>query len=69
MIAEMNRTNDNQENHNLIIGSTNVKALYPSLDIDFTVDKVSEVFFESDISIQGIDFAEYTWHKRRHLTF
>ena len=43
---------------NLNIGSTDVKALYPSLDIDFTVDKVCEVFFESDISIQGIDFAE-----------
>ena len=42
----------------LIIGSTDVVALYPSLDIIFTIDKVCEVFFESDISIQGIDYAE-----------
>ena len=42
----------------MIIGSTDVVALYPSLDIIFTIDKVCEVFFESDISIQGIDYAE-----------
>ena len=58
MIAEMNRTIKNQEDDGLIIGSTDVVALYPSLDIDFTIDKVCEVFFESDISIQGIDYAE-----------
>ena len=40
MIAEMNRTNKNQEDDGLIIGSTDVVALYPSLDIDFTIDKV-----------------------------
>jgi len=58
MIAEMNRTNKNQEDDGLIIGYTDVVALYPSLDIDFTIDKVCEVFFESDISIQGIDYVE-----------
>ena len=58
MIAEMNRTIKNQEDDGLIIGSTDVVVLYPSLGIDFTIDKVCEVFFESDISIQGIDYAE-----------
>ena len=58
MIAEMNRTNKNQEDDGWIIGSTDVVALYPSLDIDFTIDEVCEVFFVSDISIQGIDYAE-----------
>ena len=29
-----------------IIGSTDVKALYPSLDIPFTIEKVGEVFHE-----------------------
>ena len=57
MIAEMNRTNKNQEDDGLIIGSTDVVALYPSLDIDFTIDKLCEVFFESDIIIEGIDYA------------
>ena len=58
MIAEMNRANKNQEDDGLIIGSTDVVVLYPSLDIDFTIDKVCEVFFESHISIQGVDYAE-----------
>ena len=57
MVAEMNRTNKNQEDDSLIIGSTDVVALYPSLDIDFTIDKLCEVFFESDIIIEGIDCA------------
>ena len=57
MIAEINRTNDNQKDDNLIIGSTDVVALYPSLDIDFTIDKVCDVFFESDVSVQGVDYA------------
>ena len=59
MIAEMNRTNDNQKDDNLIIGSTGVVALYPSLDIDFTIDKVCDVFFQSDVSVQGVDYASY----------
>ena len=55
MIAEMNRVNENQENNSLIIGSTDMAALYSSLDIEFTTDKVCEVFCESNISVQGTD--------------
>ena len=55
MIAEMNRVNQNQEDDYLIIGSTDVVALYPSLDIEFTIDKVCEVFFESNVSVRGTD--------------
>ena len=55
MIAEMNRVNQNQEDDYLIIGSTDVVALYPSLDIEFTIDKVCEVFFESNVCVRGTD--------------
>ena len=41
-----------------IIGSTDVKALYPSLDIDFTVAKVCEVIFESSLSFEGLWYEE-----------
>ena len=58
MIAEMNRVNQNQEDDNVIISSTDVVALYPSLDIEFTIDKVCEVFFESNISVRGTDDLE-----------
>ena len=37
------------------MGSADVKALYPSLDIDFTVEKVCEVFDNSDTTVNGID--------------
>ena len=30
-------------------------ALYPSLDIEFTIDKVCKIFFESNISVRGTD--------------
>ena len=58
MIAKMNRVNQNQDNGTLIIGSTHVVALYPGLDIEFTIDQLCEVFFESNISIRGIDNLE-----------
>ena len=58
MIAEMNSVNQNQEDDNLIIGSTDVVALYPSLDIEFTIDRVCEVFFESNVSVRGTDDLE-----------
>ena len=35
-----------------------VEALYPSLDIDFTVEKVGELLYESDVCIKGIDYQE-----------
>ena len=34
----------NNVDNEVIVGSADVKALYPSLDVDFTVDKVCEVF-------------------------
>lgn len=58
MIAEMNRTNDTQQSDNLIIGSIDVVALYPSLNIDFTIDKVCEVSYDSNVKIKGMNYEE-----------
>ena len=41
-----------------MIGSTDVKALYPSLDIEFTIEKVCEVFKESNVQVSEIDSDE-----------
>ena len=38
-----------------MIGSTDVKALYPSLDIPFTIEVVGEVFYYSNVNIAGVD--------------
>ena len=42
----------------IAVGSLDVKALYPSLDIDFTVDVMGEMYEDSDIRIDGIDYEE-----------
>lgn len=44
MIAEIGATQDVQEDHNQIIESADVIALYPILDAGFTIDKVCEDF-------------------------
>ena len=43
--------NSVQVDNDLVVGSADVKALYPSLDMDLTIEKVCDVFFESDIQI------------------
>ena len=35
-----------------------MKALYPSLDVDFTVDKVREVFYGSQVRVEGVNAEE-----------
>ena len=42
----------------VVVGSADVKALYPSLDVEFTVQKVCEVFIESGVSVEGVDVDE-----------
>ena len=41
-----------------IIGSADVEALYPSLDIDFAINKVYELFHSSTVEVEGIDYQE-----------
>ena len=58
LIAEFERINVNGVSENFIIGSMDVKAMYPSLDIPFTVAKVCEIFQNCDIEIKGVDYRE-----------
>ena len=41
-----------------IVGSLDVKALYPSLDIPFTINVVCEEFQRSTYNVAGVDFEE-----------
>ena len=50
--------NNAQRQKEIIVGSADVKALYPSLDIEFTAKIVSEVFYSSCIRIEGINHQE-----------
>ena len=59
LLADVERINtEGGLDENDIVGSADIEALYPNLDIDFTIDKVCEVFEDSTVSVEGIDYAE-----------
>ena len=58
LIAEIERLNQEGIGPKFILGSTDVKAMYPSLDIDYTTEKVCEVFEQSEIEIKNVDYKE-----------
>ena len=49
MVAEIDRVNTRHHESGL-----DFKALYPSLDIDFTVEKVCDVIRQSTIKFEGL---------------
>ena len=58
MLSEIKRVNNSNPTTPVVIGSADVKALYPSLDIDCTIDKVCEVFEVSGFSVGHLNFKE-----------
>ena len=59
MLAAIKKVNTElKENDKKVIGSMDVKALYPSLDISFTTEIVCEEFFRSGIKIDNINYEE-----------
>ena len=58
MIAEMKKVNSVQSDNDLVVGSADMKALYPNLDIEFTIENVCDVFFESKVQVEGVDYEE-----------
>ncbi|CAB4043091.1 Hypothetical predicted protein [Paramuricea clavata] len=58
MIAQIEKVDEIQRSSGLIVGSADVKSLYPNLDIDFTIEKVCEMFSESEIGVEDMDYEE-----------
>ena len=59
MMAEFDEINRaGGVDRNTIIGSADVKSLYPSLDIEYTTEIICEMFKQSDIDIHGVDYDE-----------
>ncbi len=60
MLAAIQHTNNviKDIREEVVIGSADVKALYPSLDIGFTIEIVCEEFIRSVISFEGVDSEE-----------
>ncbi|PFX34698.1 hypothetical protein AWC38_SpisGene381 [Stylophora pistillata] len=58
MLAGFKGVNDSHIVEDVVIGSADVKALYPSLDIPFTIEKVCEVFYTSGVRVDGLNKEE-----------
>ena len=52
----------------IVVGSADVKSLYPSLDIEFTVDVVCEVFQSSGVVLEGIDYEEVALYMSHNIS-
>ena len=48
MLSRVREINDTVNLDNCVIGSMDVKALYPSIDIDFATEKCVDMIKESD---------------------
>ena len=62
MLADSKRVHDSHIMEEVIIGSADLKAVNPSLDISFTVEKVCEVFYTRGIQIDGLNTKELGLH-------
>ena len=59
MLAAVRESNERLKNKNeVVLGSADVKALYPSLDIPFTINVVCQEYYNSKISFEGVDTEE-----------
>ena len=68
MMAAIKEVNDRNDNDELIIGSADVSALYPSLDINHTARITAEKFIESNIDMIGINTEELGLYLALNLT-
>ena len=57
MLSRVSKCNESDVS-DCIVGSMDVEALYPSIDIDFDVDRCIELLRESGIKFTNVDFDE-----------
>ena len=58
LLHRVRHCNDSETLENCIIGSMDVEALYPSIDIDFSLSCCSKLLMESDITFESVDYSE-----------
>ena len=49
----MNENCEIEETDKLVVGSLDVKALCPSLDVNFTAERVADEFYSSAVSVEA----------------
>ena len=69
MLAAIRDMNDSDTlDGDITVGSADVKALYPSIDIDFAAEICGKMFIESEVEVVGIDAQELGLYLAMHLT-
>ena len=68
LLAELEMANKEDVKESWVVGSLDVEALYPSLDIPRCSKVVSEKLMESPITIKGIEWKEVALYLKYHLT-
>ena len=58
ILAEIRDLNQQGIENDAVVGSLDVKALYPSLDVEFTAEIVAKEFRESQFEVEGVDYKE-----------
>ena len=58
LLSKIHSVNETEDLNGCIIGSMDVVALYPSIDIDFAVDRCVDLLKESDITFSDVDYDE-----------
>ena len=58
LLSRVERCNKTNDLSTSIIGSMDVTALYPSIDVEFAVNKCIELINESDVEFQNVDLDE-----------
>ena len=67
LLAEIENLNNDEVNTNWEIGSLDIEALYPSLDIPKCAEVVSQELYKSDIEIKNINWKEVMLYLRYML--
>ena len=68
MMAAFEEVNSKETENEILVGSADVKALYPSLEIDHTAQIVSEEFNSSQYEVKEIDSRELSLYLAINLT-
>ena len=58
LLADFDELNEVGLTSEHFVGSADVKALYPSLDIDCVIENVGKMIVESEIDVKGLDMQE-----------
>jgi len=58
LLAEFRHVNEKGIDQECFVGSADVVALYPSLNIDSVVEVIGEMITQSEVKFEGIDFDE-----------